>query len=166
MKEKRKLLDENGRIFGVIGVVDILAVLVVLALLVMVYTRFFSESDANVSDSGFTPITYEIKMSQVRDLTVKSIMTGDRLYTTDGEDLGVVTDISAQPAVRLVDGTDGAVHPMEVEDYYDVILTMSVQGSENGGRYYAGRTYELGVNGAVYFTTKYTSSSGKIWSVG
>lgn len=164
--KKVKLIDERGRLFGVISVVDILAVLVVAALALMAYMRFFSGGEANVSDSGFVPVTYQIKVFQIRENTANSFKVNDRIWSSDGEDLGVITAVETAQAEKLANRTDGTVVLMPVEDYVDATFTVEVDGTVNGDRYYAGRTFELGVNGSVEFVSKYASTSGKIWSVG
>ncbi len=164
--KKRKLIDERGRIFGVISALDILAVLVVAALALMAYMRFFSGGEANISDDGFVPVTYQIRVERVRGSTVESLRVDDRLWSDGGEDLGAIKAVEASPAVDIVETTSGEIRSMEVENYFNVLLTVTVDGSVNDGRYYAGRTYELGVNGDVLFTTKYVSTTGRIWNVG
>lgn len=163
--KKRKLLDERGRLFGVISAVDILAVLLAAALAVMAYMRFFSGGEANVSDDRFVPVTYQIRLERVREFTARAFREGDRLLSDSGEDMGVIRDIQTGPAVQAVSTTDGQIRNMTSETYVEVILTVTADGSVNGDRYYAGRTFELGVNGQVNFTTKYVSTSGVIWDV-
>ena len=162
---KRRLIDERGRLFGVISAVDILAVLLVAALLVMAYMRFFSGGEADVSDDNFVPVTYQIRLEKVREFTANSFRVKDRLWSDSGEDMGVIEDIKVSPATVAVSTTDGQVRNMTAEGYVEVILTVKADGSINGDRYYAGRTFELGVNGQVAFTTKYVSTTGVIRDV-
>ena len=164
--KKRKLIDEQGKIFGVISAVDILAVLLLVAILLMAYMRFFSGGKSDVSQSGFVPVSYELKVYKVREGTARAIRPGDGLVSEDGEDMGNVTAVSTAPAVELVECSDGTVRPMEVEGYVDVMIDVTAQGTVAGDRYYAGRTFELGAGAEVEFTSKYVSTTGVIWSVG
>ncbi len=164
--KKRKLIDEQGRIFGVISAVDILAVLAVAALALMAYMRFFSHTEANVSDNGFVPVNYTIKVPMIRESIANTIKVGDELWSDDGDDIGKVTNIELTPAVDRVETRRGTVELMEVEYYVDVMLSVTVDGTVNGGRYYAGRAYELGANQTLRILTKYASVNGRIWSVG
>ena len=163
--KKRKLIDERGRLFGVISAVDILAVLLAAALLVMAYMRFFSGGEANVSEDHFVPVTYQIKLGKVREFTAQAFRVDDRLWSDSGEDMGVIRSIEVSPAVLATETSDGQVRNMVAENYVEVLLTVTADGSVNGDRYYAGRTFGLGVNGQIAFYSKYVSTTGVIWDV-
>ena len=163
---KRKLIDERGRIFGLVSVIDILAILVVIVLAFAVYTRFFSREQTAISVENDT-FTYELRVNGVRTWTVDAFQEGDRLYNSEnGVYLGQVTGVSYEPAVQEARLTDGTYVLAPVEDRYDMLLTIEVDGLVNGERYFASRTYELNVNARVSIITKYCATTGTVWSIG
>ncbi len=162
----KKLIDERGLLFGRISVVDILAVLVVLLLGVMVYTRFFSGGEADISDTGSVRVEYEMRISGVRQFTVDAIKPGDAVYESEnGTALGTVTDVRTESAVKKVETADGRVVLAENPGYYDIWLTLSADCSESGGRYYIGGTFELLPNAECTIRTLYAATTGRIVSV-
>ena len=163
---KRKLIDDRGRLFGVISVIDIGIVLVAFVLAAAVYSRFFSAEVTSVEVESVS-FTYQLKVGTVRSYTVDALKVGDILYEPEnGVCLGEIKNITVTDAVSEAVGIDGAYTLVPVEDRCDMVLDIEASGLISNGRYYAGRTFELGANAGVDFYTKYCSSSGRVLSVG
>lgn len=75
-----KVLDEKGKLFGIINVID-LAVVLVLALIVIGGVTRMREKPIVVAETSTALITYEV--SDIRDITVNNILVGDELYHYD-----------------------------------------------------------------------------------
>lgn len=164
---KRKLFDEDGRLFGKISLVDVMAVCLVLLVAMMVYVRFFTGGGEVISGSSDVTFTYTIVVPEVRSFTVDAMKVGDELYVEDdGVDLGKITDIRADQCMSREDTPDGRVVLMPVEGRYDVTITVEATGLVSSGRYYAARSYELNPNLEVKFYSKYVSATGRVKTVG
>lgn len=163
----KKIIDERGLLFGKISVVDILAVLVVALLGVMVYTRFFSGGEADISSDGSVRIEYEIRVTGVRQFTVDALRVGDAIYSPeDNLALGTITAMRTEPNEVKIETLDGEIVTAENPGYLDLWLTVSADCSESGGRYYIGGTYELLPNAECALRSLYAATSGRIVSVG
>lgn len=163
----KKIIDQNGRLFGKISVIDVLFLLVVAAVCAAFYVKF-NVLDVTRKTVDTVPVTYKITIYGVRDYTVMSLAVGDLIYDKDysGEQpVGKITDISVQDAVRAVEKTDGTIVSGPVEGCYDVTLTLSAQAIRSSGRTLVNRTYEVNVNSERVFNTKYATFSATITGV-
>lgn len=162
---KKKLIDEKGRIFGIISGVDILVVLVVAVLAFAVYTRFYNRDATSVAVQNDT-FSYQLKVMQVRYSTYESLMPGDVLYDLDnGTRIGVITNVECEPSMAETALADGSFVVAPIENRYDVLISLDAEGLMTGGRYYASRIYEINVNSKVEFYTKYCTTSGYVWTI-
>ena len=163
---KRKFIDEKGRIFGVVSAVDILVVAAVLALAAAVYMRFFT-NETTATTTVDDQFTYEIRLSNVRMLTIDALREGDAIYEKDnGTLIGTVESVTYEQGYKTITMADGSMVLAPVEERYDVIITVSASGLVSDGRYYASRVYELNANSDISFYTKYLGTTGTVWSVG
>jgi hypothetical protein len=163
----KKVIDNNGRLFGKISVIDVLFILVVAAVCAAFYVKF-NVLDVTRKSVDTIPVTYKITIYGVREYTVKSLEVGDLIYDKDysgGQPVGRITSISAQDAVRAVEKTDGTIVNGPVEGCYDVTLTLSAEAIITGGRTLVNRTYDVNVNSERIFNTKYATFTATITGV-
>jgi len=162
----KKLLDNRGRLFGVISVIDVIVILLILLLTAGVYLRFFvMEKTAVATESD--PITYELLIAGVRDYTVNGFREGDIVYdTVQNVNIGTISAIRVEPNTSNTTLLDGTYVTRTVPDRYNVFLTIDTTGLISGNRYYVNRTYGIGVNTTRSMYTKYVAFSATVTSVG
>jgi len=163
---KRKLIDENGRLFGAVSAVDVLVVILVLVLAAGVYTRYFRKTETSVSAGG-DRIVYQLRVQTARQLTADALRVGDKLYESDNDTpIGTIADIDVQPARQETQRADGTMVYGTVENRLDITLTVEADGLITDGRYLVSKTYEINANTSVSAYTKYCTVNGVIWSIG
>jgi hypothetical protein len=156
---KRKLIDENGRLFGKISVIDIFVILIVLIAGVALYVKY-NVLETTTTAAETTPITYTLTVRTVRDYTIESLRPGDLLFDKTGgggNSVGKITDVSYTEARLPSELADGRLVMGSYEDRYDVVITVTADGNVSDGRYLVNKTYELNVNSIRLFYTKYSS---------
>ena len=162
---KKKLFDSEGRLFGKISVIDILLVILVAALIFAAVGRHEKVDKAVVSEVG-KPFEYQIKIRGMRDVSVQSLREGDAIFEFDTDTpIGVIEKIEVTSSLSEVTMPDGSVPIVEIEDRYDVVLTVKTQGFITSGRYFADGIYELSANAPLAFYSKYNSCNGTVWSL-
>ncbi len=126
-----KIIDEKGRLLGVINIID-LAVVVLLVLLASVaFTRFTGEEERH--QPGEARVTIEALVSEVRIYTVDAIQVGDvaRDVVTK-EPIGTIVDKKVQPFRQPVETAAGEIVWAEVPDRYDVYITLEGSAHDLG----------------------------------
>ena len=168
--KKRRLFDEQGRIFGVISVVDILAVLVVAALGLMLYMRFAPAGDSGSGLQGGAGgadalLRCEFLLSGQSDYVADAIEVGDELYFPGSDTLlGRVTGKRTEAYMQVTSTLDGQVVKMPTEDLVDIYITVESAGVVADGQCYLKGNQVLLKNTTVSFETRYIGFSAVLKS--
>ncbi|MDR1822100.1 MAG: DUF4330 domain-containing protein [Oscillospiraceae bacterium] len=130
---KKKLIDENGRVFGKVSIVDIIVVLAVVAVAAFFLSRKLGGSSAQTpgtpeTASGTVELTILLPAAKPYIADAAAISTS--LYSEDGGQLlGKITNVKSAPAQcrqTLPDGTPVmTTHP----ELLDVYVTVSVDAA-------------------------------------
>jgi hypothetical protein len=160
----RKIIDDRGRLFGIVSFIDVFVLAVVVVIAVAVFTKF------NVHDNPLTTpntvsVSYTVKIPAIRDTTAELIYIGDNLYTDAGTFIGTIRGIAIEDATSLEPLVDGTNVLGRIHERYDVTLTVEAQTSFSDGRYFASRVFELNVNSEQRMQTKYNLFTGIITSL-
>ena len=160
----RKIIDDRGRLFGLISFIDVIVLVVVIVLAIAVFTKY------NVEDNPLTPtntvkVTFTFKIPAIRLLTANHYRPGDSIYTDKGAYIGTITAVDIQDAKAVETVVDGTYVEAKVHERYDVTLTVETQCSYSNGRYYADRVVELNANAEYSTRTKYVLATGAILTI-
>lgn len=162
--KKRKFIDENGRLFGLISVIDILVIIVVAVMAIAVYTKMNSNDVSGVTVKTF-PVTYQVSIKTVRKQAAEVFRVGDAAYAEGGYAIGTITGVEILDGTTISTLNDGSQVEATVEGRYDVVLTIEVDCSSSGGRLYANKNYELGENAEIKMYTKYNKATAIVLDV-
>lgn len=163
-----KIIDKNGRLFGLISVIDVLVILIVILLAVALRTKT-TVLDPTGATTGNTPITFEAIGEMIPNYVANVIAVGDTVYDKDnasGGAIGVITEVEILPASRAQELSNGTVVLVTGEEQCNVRIVVEGAGLiDESGRYWINRVYEIGVNGSRNFTTKYAEFKADMQSV-
>lgn len=129
------MIDKKGRLFGKINLIDF----VVLAAIIIAIAGFGYKTlsgSPTVTLSGDAPIEVTFKALKVREYTVNAVSQGDSIYERNGARLGTVTKVEAKPAREILAMRDGANIYAQVENRYDLYITVEGTGRISGPSYY------------------------------
>lgn len=162
-----KVIDHNGRLFGKISVIDVLVILVVIALAGALYVK---NSRPHTGTSVTTQtITYQVLVEGAQNYLKENIHVGDEVYdlnySSGSSALGEITAIEEQPGSKMATFTDGTMGLAEVEDGVNLLLTIKSEGLINDKGYSINRVYDLGVNSARTYYTKYAQFDITVTSI-
>ena len=119
------LIDNKGRVFGLINIIDLLVILLIVA----VIGRFALMQNKQSAGAVTRNIEVVVHVKEVRDATCNVVKVGDivRETKTNGV-LGKVTNVEIVPSETLVKLPMGVVvYPNPV--YKDMYITIQGQGS-------------------------------------
>ena len=163
-----KIIDRNGRLFGLVSVIDLVVVAVVIVMAFALYVKT-NHNEITSTATPDTSITYQMLVRGVRTYVADAVQVGDHVYDQDrnsgGGSLGIITDIEIQPGGKLAEFADGTIDTVPVEDGVDMLLTIQGSGLVTEGRYMLNRVYDLGVNSSRNFCTMYAQFTGSIYAI-
>ena len=162
----KKIIDKNGRLFGVISIIDVAVLLVVAVMALALYVR------GNRSVTGTTLsdelISFQMVIEVAPDYLAESVQVGDFIYDKERVGAGALGEIKkvellppSKPEIYL----SGDVLTTGGEDCYNVLITAQGKGIIADGRFTLNRVYEMGANAARMFYTKYSSFTGVVTNI-
>lgn len=162
-----KLIDRNGRLFGKVSIIDVIvvAVVLVLAAALNMKNNHLSHTSTSVTND---PITYQVRVSGLRNYVADAVQEGDLMYDQDrssGGTLGKILSIEVLPSAKMAEFNDGTVDVVPAEDCVNLLLTIQGEGIVSDGRVLLNRIYDLGVNSARNFYTKYAQFTGTVTDI-
>lgn len=128
-----KLIDNKGRLFGLINLFDLLVILVIVAGVFFVVSRLdFNESEVSVNEIELD-VTFLIE--DIRQETIDALTIGDRLYEYDTNlYFGEIIDYTYEHHPVYIETNEGTLIKTENPDRYDVyvkIHSTAVEGPFN-----------------------------------
>ncbi len=121
-----KIVDEKGKLFGLINIVDLMVVIVLLVVVVFgAYKLMGFNNTGKLAEIGITThkatITFEVR--EVRDFTINSVVIGEALKDySKNADYGTITKVDVKPATRLLETDDGRIVEAEVPGKYNMVI--------------------------------------------
>lgn len=146
-----KVIDKEGKLFGLINILDLIIVLVLIFAVVFGAKRYFTKPDESQMMQD-AKLTFEV--GDVRDLTVQMLHKGDMLYWADRtRPIGKIVDIESTPTEKPLE-IDGEWVNKVVPGKYDVKFTIEATLKDDGDAYWAtGEQVRVGIKYIV--KTKY-----------
>lgn len=137
-----KIINEKGKLFGIINIID-LALLLIIAALVVGGVLFMKREGP---DTELPTKTYyaTLKCTQYSQEYVDAIHVGDRLFYGGSFTNLEITDVRAEPAkmdVFLPDGTIVVAEHPELKDIYVTIKIIDDPVDPNDPMVYMGSTH-------------------------
>ena len=159
----KKLIDENGRLFGRISVIDVVVIAVAAVLGIALYTKDTAMPIASAADPMQT-IRYQVTITNMPEGRLDSLRQKDIIYDREtGNPMGTIEDIKVEDCVISMLKADGTYVMAPIDSRYNVTLTVETQAMvDNRGHYYANRTNIVGVGWSMEFQTKTSMFSGTI----
>ncbi|MDD7762088.1 MAG: DUF4330 domain-containing protein [Firmicutes bacterium] len=138
-----KIIDEKGRLFGLINLVDLLVILLVVFAIVFGIKRFVLKPDESAMMKD-AKITFEL--AGVREASVDALNIGDLLYWADRfVELGKISEINKKPYEEALE-LDGEWVNKPVPGKFTVNFTIDAKVKDDGTVYWlAGEQIRLGI---------------------
>ncbi len=128
-----KIINEKGKLFGLVNVIDLLIVLILIIAVVGVlkYKDIGNiVSKLSSDDSGSIYITYSI--NGVKYVSFEGVSMGDTFFDEDSRQIiGTVVDKSATLSKLATTNSEGEFVYSEIPDRYDLLIKVKAKGSWN-----------------------------------
>lgn len=162
----KKLIDENGRLFGLVSVIDVAVIIVVAVLAVALYTKDSAMPIASAADPMQT-IRYEVMITNMPEGRLESLRLEDQIYDKEtGNPMGVLKDIQVEDCVISMLKADGTFVMAPIESRYNVKLTVEAQARvDERGHYYVNRANILAVGWGLDLYTKTSLFGGTVMEI-
>ena len=161
----RKIIDDRGRLFGLISLIDVIVLAAVVLLAVAAVMKFRVDESNPLTTTNMVKVEYTVLVTSRRPIEAEVIRPGDALYTEFGTYIGTIKEMSTADSDVVSWLMDGTYAIGKVEGRVDITMIVEAQCSQSDGRYYIERNYELTANTEQRMGTKYDIFSGLITMV-
>lgn len=152
-----KIINEKGKLFGVINIID-LSILIIIALILVGGISRMKSRPIMGNDAVEGTITFEV--SNIRMVSVENIVIGDPIYHYDkGSYIGEIVEVSHEPYKEPVE-LNGEWVDAELPNKYTAIFKVKAQMTESpdvlvagGEQIRVGTQFRLKNKKAAYFGT-------------
>ena len=159
----KKIIDERGRLFGVINIIDVIVIILAVVLVCGVYVKFSKNERTAAGSSSLEKVTYQMEIKTVREGLCGDLKEGDKVWNQEsGVELGTITGVSVTPAELPKSLADGTYVSGSVQDRYDVVLTIEGDCQILNGRYFIQKSDEISINQEKKIQTKYCETTGTV----
>lgn len=128
-----KIINEKGKLFGLVNVIDLLIVLVVLVgvIGVLKYKDIGNfMSNLTTDDGGKVYVTYSI--NGIKDVSVEGVSIGDVFFDEDSRQIiGPVVEKSATQAKIATTNSNGEFVYSDIPDRFDLLVKVEAKGTWN-----------------------------------
>ncbi len=128
-----KIINEKGKLFGIINIVDLI-VLVVIVLLIIGGTKLFRSPEIEVEEDvkgeqKEALITLEVENAE--KFIVDGLVVGDNLYNDEKEtEFGKIIDKKTENQKEKIKDSDGNWVYRDIPDSYKVIFTIEAKAED------------------------------------
>ena len=152
-----KIINEKGKLFGLINIID-LAVVLALVLLVVGGAKRFKNKPIIKDESTEAIITYEV--AEIRQATVDNLVVGDKLQHYDrGGIVGEIVEVNIEPHKEELEYNGEWVNA-EVPGKFDAYIKVKANVSDSpdvivvgGEQTRVGTQYRMKSKRAAFFGT-------------
>lgn len=161
----KKLIDEKGRLLGLINAIDALVLLLaaVLAGAFVLRTQRLADIGLAQSDEQ-TPVQvrYQVTAYSAGIGHTQVIRAGDALYIQDatGTPVGTIVDVQVSEAVLPSQLLDGSYVMAPARDRYTIVLTVESAASQSSDGHLFIEKAELELGMTYSYCTKYSLLAG------
>ncbi len=168
------LFDKKGKLFGKISIVDILVIFVCIAMICGAFITYQKLANKTVltENKGLikTPVAdvleVTMRVKEVRQMTVDAIRVEDEVFFDDtGKYFGTITEVTAEPAYRLIYDNQGIPVNAEVPQRFDVVMKLRVPGSRFEHGYYTQDNIRLVFDSDILIKTASVSTTPTIENI-
>lgn len=154
----KKIIDSNGRLFGLISAIDVAVILVAVVTAAALWMKF-GVLDKSSPSAPVDRITYELTVTNMPEGRLTSLREGDCIYDKDndsGSPVGVITGIRYEDCRLSSSKVDGTYVMAAAEGRYNVTITVQAAGrvDPGSGRTFINRTNEVEVGMSNNYYTK------------
>ncbi len=132
----KKIIDENGRLFGLVSIIDVLVVAVAAVMVFALYRKDNTMPIASVADP-MDNITYQVVVTNMPVGRYESLREGDQIYERETKSpIGTIEAIQVEDCEISMLKKDGTFVIAPVEGRLNVTLTVKAQALVDAREHY------------------------------
>lgn len=139
------LIDNKGRLFGLVSVIDIFVIAVILIIIIFGALQLGGGSGIGILQSP-VPVSMSFTIENLETFTTNSINIGDPVADNlTGVSFGNITSINTNPTIEYNPNSDGILIASFLPDHYHLVISTLIEGFRvQNGVWISGHTFLIG----------------------
>lgn len=160
-----KIINEKGRLFGILNIFDLFVVLLVISLIAGVYFVFIRDND-NITKENVR-VVYELQLEDARkELYIDAFSSGEKVYFKESDILiGTIVDIRTEDGYEYETDVNGEWVFAHTEGFYDIILIIEADAVKSGEGYIIQNNWNAFTGTSIEFSTRRYTTIGQVISL-
>lgn len=160
-----KIINEKGRLFGILNIFDLFVVLLIISLIAGVYFVFIRDND-NITKENVR-VVYELQLEDARkELYIDAFSSGEKVYFKESDILiGTIVDIRAEDGYEYETDVNGEWVFAHTEGFYDITLIIEADAVKSGEGYIIQNNWNAFTGTSIEFSTRRYTTIGQVISL-
>ncbi|MEA3423626.1 MAG: DUF4330 domain-containing protein [Bacillota bacterium] len=159
-----KIIDKQGKLFGIINVIDFAVLMVVVLFAGFVLLKMGPSDSSQITTQVHEKMQYTVKVEEVSEFTIDGAHIGDAVYDYEtGSNIGVITAVYEKPFMEYVVDENNDATAIESVDKYNLFVTVEADFVETDRANMVEDTV-LAVGRKILVYNKYLFVEGIIYS--
>jgi len=157
-----KLVNEKGRLFGLLNIFDLFVILLVVSLIAGVYFVFIREDDSVTKEN--VRVVYELQMEEAwKALYKEAFSPGEKVYFKESDIfIGTIVDIKTEDAWEYETDVNGDWKYTKTEDFYIITLVIEADAVKSGDGYIIENNWNAFNGTSIEFSTRRYTTIGQL----
>jgi len=160
-----KLINEKGRLFGILNIFDFFVIFLIISLLAGVYFVFIRQ-DNNVTKEN-VKVLYELKLEESwKELYIDAFSPGEKVYFKESDIyIGTIVDKKVEDAWEYESDINGDWKYMKTEGFYFITLIIEADAVKSGEGYIIENNWNAFNGTSIEFSTRRYTTIGQLLSL-
>lgn len=161
-----KIINEKGKLFGLINILDLITIVLIIAVVFGAYTKFFKGgTNLSIMSSNKTKeMEYVVRLKPNYETYFKQFSIGDKMADKKRYLDAEITNIEIKDAYRSVTDENGVVLKKKHPYFKEAYITIKATALDNDPIFKVGGQ-EIRVGTPHWVTTKLCEFSGTIYEI-
>ena len=158
-----KIIDEKGKLLGIINIIDLLVVFVIVLAVIFAAGKIFPGAESDEIGSQ-KEMEFTVKVEEVSKYTIDAANLGDPVFDFEtGSDIGFISKVDYRPHMEYLVDKDNKPVAIESLDKYDLFIRVKADFIETDSALMVGNMI-VAVGRKVLVYNKYLFVEGQIYS--
>ena len=160
-----KIINEKGRLFGILNIFDFFVVILIISLIAGVYFVFIRDNDSVTKEN--VKVIYELQLEDARKgLYIDAFSAGEKVYFKESDILiGTIIDIRYEDGWEYETDVNGDWVYANTEGFYDIILIVEADAVKSGDGYIIHNNWNAFTGTSIEFSTRRYTTIGQVISL-
>ena len=160
-----KIINEKGRLFGILNIFDLFVILLIISILAGIYFVFIRKDDSVTKEN--VKVVYELQLEESwKELYIDAFSPGENVYFKESDIyIGTIREVKAEDAWEYEADVNGNWILAKTEGFYFITLVIEANAVKSGEGYIVENNWNAFNGTTIEFSKRRHSTLGQVKSL-